>query len=85
MFRTGKVSWWPDEWVCSFKRQLVPVFPFNKILTPFRPPKDVSVVAFHGMPDLPQALEGYYMDGDKPVKTHLTCKPARWIYDYWRE
>lgn len=84
MFRTGKVNWWPDEWVCSFKRQCIPVFPFNKILAPGFPSK-ASIIAFHGKPDLPQALEGYYSDGGKKVKTHLTCRPAKWILDYWHE
>ena len=85
MMKTGKVSWWPSSWVCSFKRQLVPVFPLNKIFRPWRPPKDASIVAFHGQPDLPQALEGYYLKYDKPVKPHLTCKPTKWILEYWHE
>ena len=85
MRRTGKVNWWPDEWVCSFKRQLVPLFPLNKIFAPWRPPKGASIVAFHGQPDLPQAQEGYYLKYDKPVKPHLTCKPTAWIDEYWRE
>jgi hypothetical protein len=80
----GKVSWWPDDWVCSFKRQCVPVFPLNKIFTPWRPGK-ASIVAFHGLPDLPQALEGYYTKSDGPVKPHLTCKPTKWILEYWHE
>jgi hypothetical protein len=84
MFRTGKVNWWPDEWVCPFKRQCIPVFPFNKILTPWFPAK-ASIIAFHGKPDLPQAVEGYYLDGKKKVKAHLTCKPTKWILDYWHE
>jgi hypothetical protein len=85
MMKTGRVNWWPSEWVCSFKRQLVPLFPLNKIFTPWRPSRKVSIVVFHGQPDLPQALEGYYLKYDKPVKPHLTCKPAKWIRDYWHE
>jgi len=92
MMKTGKVSWWPCDWVCSFKRQLVPTFPLNKIFTPWRPPKTASVVAFHGQPDIPQALKGYYLketnlSGTETarVKPHLTCKPATWIPEYWHE
>lgn len=84
MFRNGKVNWWPDSWVCSFKRHCVPVFPFNKILDPRRP-SGASLVAFHGLPDIPQALEGYREKDGIPVKPHLTCRPARWIPDYWHE
>lgn len=92
MMKTGKVSWWPSDWVCSFKRQLVPIFPLNKIFTPWRPPKTVSVVAFHGQPDIPQALNGYYFKETNwtgtevaKVKPHLTCRPATWIPEYWHE
>lgn len=84
MRKSGKLNWWPKNWVCSFKRQLVPLFPLNKIFQPWRPPKGTSIVAFHGQPDIPQAIAGYYMKYDKPVKPHLTCKPTKWIYDYWR-
>lgn len=85
MRKAGRVNWWPSGWVCSFKRQLVPIFPLNKIFAPWRPPKDASIVAFHGQPDVPQAREGYYLKYDKPVKPHLTCKPTAWIDEYWRE
>jgi hypothetical protein len=85
MMKTGNVNWWPKKWVCSFKRQLVPIFPLNKIFTPWRPPKAASIVAFHGQPDLPQALEGYYLKYGKPAKPHLTCKPTEWIREFWRE
>lgn len=84
MFRTGPVNWWPDDWVMSFKRQCIPVFPLNKIFTPWRPGK-ASIVAFHGEPDVPNALAGFYMYKNKPVKPHLTCKPTKWILDYWKE
>lgn len=84
MFQNGNVAWWPDDWVCSFKRQCIPVFPLNKIFTPRRPGK-ASIVAFHGEPDIPLALNGYYLKNGKPVKPHLTCKPAKWILDYWHE
>lgn len=86
MFQNGKVNWWPEEWVCSFKRQCVPIFPLNKLLCPHKPSKNVSVIAFHGQPDMSQALEGYYRTkSNSRVKPHLTCKPTAWILDYWHE
>ena len=86
MMKSGNVSWWPSKWVCSFKRHCIPLFPLNKIFTPWRPGKHSSVVAFHGRPDLMQAYDGYRLtaDGD-PVKMHLTCRPCSWIRDYWHE
>lgn len=85
MRKAGKVNWWPDDWVCSFKRRLVPLYPLNKIFEPWRPPKTASIVAFHGQPDIPQAIAGYYLKYGKPVKPHLTCRPTKWIMDYWHE
>lgn len=85
MMKTGKVNWWPSDWVCSFKRQLVPIFPLNKVFRPWRPPKSASIVAFHGQPDLPQAQNGYYFKYDKRVKPHLTCRPTKWIAEYWHD
>ena len=88
MFHAGTVSWWPNDWVCSFKRQCVPPFPLNKFLEP-RPPKGASVIAFHGRPDIPEAQAGYQyrcQNGRRvAVKCHLTCRPAPWIDALWRE
>jgi hypothetical protein len=88
MFHAGKVNWWPRDWVCSFKRQCIPSFPFNLLLAP-RPPQGASVVAFHGHPDIPEAQIGYRFrrkDGQRiRVKPHLTCLPAPWIDSLWRE
>ena len=88
MFHAGTVSWWPNDWVCSFKRRCVPPFPLNKFLEP-RPPKGASVIAFHGRPDIPEAQAGYQyrcQNGRRvAVKCHLTCRPAPWIDALWRE
>lgn len=85
MLESGKVNWWPDSWVSSFKRHHIPLFPFNWIFTPSRPKPDVSVIAFHGKPDLPEAIDGYYRKNGKKVKPHLACRPAKWILEYWKD
>ena len=86
MMKSGHVSWWPSKWVCSFKRHCIPLFPLNKIFAPWRPSKHSAVVAFHGQPDMVQALKGYYFKANGvPVNMHLTCKPCSWIEDYWHE
>ena len=81
MCEAGTVTWWPDEWVTSFKRHCIPVFPFNKFITPrFR--KGSRVIAFHGSPDLPEAIAGYRAKGAIRT-THLTCLPTKWVEDIW--
>ena len=88
MFHAGKVNWWPRDWVCSFKRQCIPSFPFNLLLAP-RPPRGASVIAFHGHPDIPEARAGYRFrerDGRRVrVKPHLASLPAPWIDALWHE
>jgi len=88
MFHAGNVSWWPSEWICSFKRQCIPPFPLNMLCEP-RPPKGASVMAFHGHPDIPEAQAGYRYRMENgmrvAVKPHLRCLPAPWIDSLWRE
>ena len=88
MFHAGTVSWWPCGWVASFKRQCIPPFPLNKFLVP-RQPKDASVIAFHGHPDIPEARSGYFFREVKgarvAVRSHLTCLPTPWIDSLWQD
>lgn len=85
MRESGTLSWWPDEWVCSFKRQCIPPFPFNKFVTPrFR--KGSRIIAFHGKPDIDEAIAGYHgcYDGRGKLRTiHTTCLPTPWLKDFW--
>lgn len=90
MLDSGPVNWWPKGWVCSFKRDCIPVFPLNRLVAP-RLPKTASVVAFHGHPDIPEAKSGYRWrvcrkTGERMrVGPHLTCLPASWIDSFWHE
>lgn len=79
MAEAGTVTWWPDGWVSSFKRQCIPPFPFNLFLVP-RYPKTASVIAFHGRPDIDQAIAGYR---GKDVGIHLSCRPTPWVQKLW--
>lgn len=82
MFERGNVSWWPEEWVCSFKRQCVPLWPFNLFLVPRRP-KGPSVIAFHGNPDIPEAIDGFFTHKGEKIPMHLTCLPTPWVKELW--
>ena len=84
MKEAGRVSWWPEDWVCSFKRQCIPPFPFNRFVAPRRP-KTASVIAFHGSPDIPEVIVGFYEHKGRKVPMHLTCRPTPWVEELWRE
>lgn len=86
MREAGKVTWWPEDWVASFKRQCIPPFPFNKFMVP-KFPKAASVVAFHGRPDIDEAIAGF--NGEHKGRTglrvtHLTCLPTPWVEELWK-
>ncbi len=82
MFERGNVSWWPEEWVCSFKRQCVPLWPLNRFLVPRRP-RGPSVIAFHGNPDIPEAIDGFFTHKGEKIPQHLTCLPTPWVKELW--
>lgn len=82
MRAAGALSWWPEEWVCSFKRQCIPPFPLNLFVAPRRP-QTASVIAFHGSPDIPEAVSGFREHKGRKVPLHLTCRPAPWVKDLW--
>jgi hypothetical protein len=72
-------TFWPDEWVRSFKRHCQRPYPFNKMISPKFCP-EASIIAFHGKPNPDQAIVGY--QGTKP---HHSTKPTPWISEYWHD
>lgn len=71
-----------DAWVASFKRHCVPPFPFNLVFAPHRC-KTASVIAFHGHPDLQEAIDGFDGEKDGRRSIHRICRPATWIREEW--
>ncbi|MFN2337741.1 MAG: hypothetical protein ABR544_02080 [Gammaproteobacteria bacterium] len=74
----GKVNWWPEEWVRSYKWNCRPAFPLNYFVTPTLPP-GCRILVFHGRPDPDEAIQGY-----RGKKVHHYLRPAPWIAEYWR-
>jgi hypothetical protein len=75
---TDDLAFWPDEWVCSFKRQCRPTFPMNMIRQPHQP-SEMRILAFHGFPLPEQAIEGYQ------ASIFKSTLPATWLKDYWND
>ena len=80
-----EITFWPDDWVVSFKRHCLPggiKFP-RAFLNYFKPsfkPENASIVVFHGHPNPDDAIAGRWPGGP-----HKRLLPAKWIADYWRD
>ena len=72
----GDLEYFPDGWICSFKRQAIPYFPLNFFIEP-RLPDNCRVMCFHGTPKMEEALVG-----DCPKMRYRT-KPAPWLREHW--
>lgn len=73
-----RLKFWPDDWVCSFKRHCRPTFPLNLLIPP-RLPSAARIVAFHGRPNPHEAVDGYWVR-----KLHHCSRRAPWIAEHWR-
>lgn len=77
------VSYWPAEWVISFKRHLRQPLGIDLFKRPLRPPSSAKIVAFHGNPrpiDLVADSAGYW-----DVFPHMGRGQVDWVRDYWVE
>lgn len=72
----GDLTYFPEQWIASFKRNAIPFPPLNFVIEPRLPP-DTRVMCFHGAPKMEEALEGY-----RGEWYHAT-RPARWLRKYW--
>jgi hypothetical protein len=72
------LSFWPDEWVRSFKYHCRPAFPLNLVTAPRRP-QGARIIAFHGRPNPPDVL------GHGPLHPKRYFRPAPWVADHWKE
>ena len=75
--RQGKLSYWPAPWCVSFKRHCVPRGLMNWLRPPTIP-TGARIIAFHGKPNPPDAIEG--VSG----KWYRRVPPTQWVADHWR-
>lgn len=74
-----KMTFWPEEWVRSFKINCLPPFILRPFVTP-KLPKGARIVAFPGEPKMPDAAAGRWPGGP-----HKFLRATPWINEYWRE
>jgi len=74
-----RLSFWPKEWVRSFKINCLPPFLLRPFVTP-KIPSGARVIAFPGNPKMPDAAQGRWPGGP-----HKFLRATPWIDEYWRE
>lgn len=88
--KQGKLDFWPEEWFQSFKYHCLPHPLLRLITTPRLPKPATKMLAFHGNPNLEDAIIGRWSppDAKKAAKglkrLYKHCRPTPWIHDYWK-
>ena len=78
MAKKGKLEFWPDQWVPSFKYHCAPSWIKSWFEAP-KIPQGSKIILFHGLPNPPEAAKG--ISG----KWYRHIKPSPWILEHWRE
>ena len=87
--RYGNLNFWPEQWFQSFRFHCLPFSFLRHLITPSRPKKGTKVLAFHGHPDIHDAIAGRWaLPGEAKApkglkKLYKACRPTSWIKDYW--
>ena len=71
------ISWWPDNFVRSFKRACQRPWPLNHFLAP-KFNADTSILCFHGHPSPEEAIRGY-----RGKHLNTWTLPCPWVADLW--
>ena len=74
--KLGKLAFWPDDWVPSFKYKCCPSWIKSWFMAPSIP-KGARVILFHGLPNPPEAIIG------RSGKWYRHIQPSPWIKNYW--
>jgi hypothetical protein len=87
----GRLNFWPEAWFRSFRFHCLPAFYLRYVKTPSKPPPGTKVLAFHGHPDIHDALAGRWSPPNVKKaargwkKLYKACRPTPWIREYWHE
>ena len=79
--QVGSISYWPDDWVISFKRRLRQPLGADLFRAPERPPATARIVAFHGRPRPIDLVRGRPFFWDR--FPHMGNGKVSWLRKYW--
>ena len=74
--RLGKLKFWPDDWVPSFKYKCCPTWVKSWFEAPSIP-NGARIILFHGLPNPPEAIKG------QSGKWYRHIQPFPRIKEYW--
>ena len=75
----GRIRWWPENFVRSFKRSCQWPWPLNHFLVPrFNP--DTGILCFHGHPAPDEAIAGY-----RGRHLNTWVRPCPWVKELWEK
>ncbi|SMN11902.1 PMID: 11481431 [uncultured Candidatus Thioglobus sp.] len=74
----GKLQYWQDKWVPSFKYRCCPSWLKSWFQAPYIP-QGAKIIIFHGLPNPPEAIKG--ISG----KWYRHIQPSPWIAQHWQE
>jgi hypothetical protein len=77
MHKLGKLEFWEDRWVPSFKYHCAPSWLASWFRAPCIP-EGAKIILFHGLPNPPEAIRG--ISG----KWYRHIQPSPWITEHWR-
>lgn len=77
------ISYWPDDWVISFKRKLRQPLGLDLFLDPKAPPLGTKVLAFHGTPRPIDLINREKLFWDR--FPHMGHGRVGWLARYWLE
>jgi hypothetical protein len=77
------ISYWPQDWVISFKRWLRRPIGLDLFLEPKKPAPETGLIAFHG---IPRPIELVRSKGSRWDQfPHMGHGTVGWMRDYWLE
>ncbi len=88
--RFGPLNFWPEKWFQSFKFHCLPPIFIRRMVTTPKPKKGTKVLAFHGNPNIKDAIAGKWQGVNSAKKQkkwkaiYKAFKPVPWLKDYWK-
>ncbi len=86
----GPLNFWPEKWFKSFKFHCLPPILLRRFVTTPKPGLETKVLAFHGNPNIKDAIAGRWQGPDSAKKQkkwkslYKSFKPVPWLSEYWK-